>query len=393
MFLKQLIIILFLLALAGTAQILAQQKELLPDNPLQGRELFTTKKCIKCHAIQGVGGRIGTDLGKVNMDRNFLEMVSSLWNHFPRMNEAFKKEKLLWPSFTEKEMRDLITFLYTVNYFDQLGDPKIGEMLFQEKNCFFCHSVGGNGRGKNRSLDDYQYQISPAFITSQLWNNGPKMAKEMAKQRVPRPVFKDRDVIDILAFIKEKGLTSKTNRFYLQVGSPQKGEKIFKDKKCLHCHPVDSRKKSIGPELISKKLKGSQSYIMSKMWNHGSKMWKKMAEEKIKFPKITPEEMSNLTMFLYFLQFEDPLGSAATGKKLFQDKQCQICHFSNSEGQGIGPDLRRLNLNSSLSIVTAMWNHAPEMQEMFVGLNIRWPRFENQEMTDLMEYIISSQRK
>ena len=35
-----------------------------PGNPRQGREVFITKGCVKCHAIRGEGGKVGEDLGK-----------------------------------------------------------------------------------------------------------------------------------------------------------------------------------------------------------------------------------------------------------------------------------------------------------------------------------------
>src|SRR3989338_1304378 len=72
----------------------------LPENPLAGRALFTSKRCIRCHSIQGVGGRTGPDLGEVALG-SFNAISSSLWNHFPRMVEAFRKERLQWPKPSE----------------------------------------------------------------------------------------------------------------------------------------------------------------------------------------------------------------------------------------------------------------------------------------------------
>lgn len=37
---------------------------LLPGNPLEGSRLFIEKGCLRCHAIQEVGGVTGPDLGR-----------------------------------------------------------------------------------------------------------------------------------------------------------------------------------------------------------------------------------------------------------------------------------------------------------------------------------------
>jgi hypothetical protein len=36
-----------------------------------------------------------------------------------------------------------------------------------------------------------------------------------------------------------------------------------------------------------------------------------------------------------------------------------------------------------------MWNHAPEMEKMVTEMYLLWPRFEKNEMKDLISYIQS----
>ena len=45
---------------------------LLPGNPLEGSRLFTEKGCSRCHAVQGVGGITGPDLGRGVLNRPLL---------------------------------------------------------------------------------------------------------------------------------------------------------------------------------------------------------------------------------------------------------------------------------------------------------------------------------
>jgi len=363
-----------------------------PARPLQGQESFIQKLCIQCHSIQGVGGKTGPDLGEIWLG-SFMDITSKLWNHFPRMNEAFRKAKLPRPSLSADEAQQLITFLYFLNYFDKTASAEIGEKLFREKNCIRCHAVGGKGGDVGPALDAYQGRYAAPFITAALWNKGPKMMRTMLAKNVPRPSFEERDVVDILAFIRVKGLYEHTTRQYVPPGDPGRGQELFRDKKCMHCHSIAGQGGTLAPDLTKRSLKGRLSHILSHLWNHGSKMWPLMEKEGIKFPQFTPMEMSDLMTFLYFLEFQDPPGSVDRGKAIFAEKRCALCHLPAAAGAPtIGPNLARVGLDSRAKIVAEMWNHSPAIEARMGEGRIRWPLFNKKEMGDLIEYILSLSR-
>src|SRR3990172_2226350 len=93
-----------------------------PQNPLKGRELFTSKGCIKCHAIRGEGGKVGPDLGKTVARQSLFEVASIMWNHSPVMSEKMRELKVPRAKFSAEEMADIIAFLYFLNYFDEPGN-------------------------------------------------------------------------------------------------------------------------------------------------------------------------------------------------------------------------------------------------------------------------------
>lgn len=361
----------------------------LPRNPLEGRHLFTTKLCIRCHSIQGVGGRTGPDLGEVALG-SFPAIASKLWNHFPRMNEAFEKERLRRPTLTEAEARQLITFLYFLNYLDKSANPAVGDKLFHEKNCYRCHSVGGKGGHVGPKLDSYQGRYAAPFITAALWDHGLKMMRKMVARGVPRPTFEERDVIDILAFIREKGLDDRATRSYLPSGNPVRGRELFSEKHCVRCHSIRGGGGHMGPDLAQRGLKGSLSYILSHMWNHGAHMWPKMEQEGIPVPQFSPREMSDLMTYLYFIEFRMPAGSAPRGRQVFTRKHCAVCHLPAAPGAAtIGPNLAQVGLDGPFKILAEMWNHAPAIERRMKEGQIRWPLLDKDEMRDLMAYILS----
>jgi mono/diheme cytochrome c family protein len=389
-----LLMVLAALALLLPAGMLAAGSEpYLPHNPLEGRALFTEKLCIRCHSIQGVGGTTGPDLGEIWLG-SFMDIASKLWNHFPRMNEAFQNARLTRPTLTADEAEKLITFLYFLNYFDRTANPAIGEKLFREKNCIQCHSVGGKGGDVGPHLDPFQGKYSAPFITAALWDKGPKMMAKMQERHVTRPSFEERDVIDILAFIREKGLYDQTDRSYLPPGDPVAGDALFHRKGCIRCHSINGQGGTVGPDLAKRGLKGSLSYILSQMWNHGSRMWPEMAKRNIPFPTFTPREMSDLMTYLYFLQFNDPPGSADRGRKVFAQEQCAACHQPEAPNvRTIGPNLAKLGLDSPFEILAQMWNHAPAIEARMKQGKIRWPLLDKDQMRDLIAYILFVSRK
>ena len=386
--------VLWALALALPAGPWAADSEpFLPHNPLEGRALFTEKLCIRCHSIQGVGGTTGPDLGEIWLG-SFMDIASKLWNHFPRMNEAFTKARLQRPTLTADEARRLITFLYFLNYFDRAANPAVGEKLFREKNCIQCHTVGGKGGHVGPALDPYQGKYAAPFITAALWDHGPKMMDKMQERHVTRPSFEERDVMDILAFIRERGLYDETRRSYLPMGDPVLGEALFQRKGCIRCHSINGRGGKVGPDLATRGLKGSLSFILSQLWNHGSHMWPEMARRSITFPTFTPREMSDLMTYLYFLQFNDPPGSAERGRQVFVREQCAACHQPERPAVAtIGPNLAKLGLDSPFEILAQMWNHAPAIQARMQQGKIRWPLLDKDAMRDLIAYILYVSRK
>ncbi|MFQ5875373.1 MAG: hypothetical protein ACE5JL_16455, partial [Dehalococcoidia bacterium] len=70
---------------------------LLPGDPLEGSRLFTEKGCLDCHAVHGVGGTTGPDLGRGILNRPLLEIAGVMWNHSPGMAHVFREQRVSRP--------------------------------------------------------------------------------------------------------------------------------------------------------------------------------------------------------------------------------------------------------------------------------------------------------
>src|ERR1700693_5180674 len=97
-------------------------------DPTRGQSLFVGKGCVQCHAVRGAGGRIGPDLGRPAVKGSFSHITPAPWNHSAAMDEKMLQFRLARPSFEKEELRDLLAFLYFLNYFDEPGARGVGRI-------------------------------------------------------------------------------------------------------------------------------------------------------------------------------------------------------------------------------------------------------------------------
>ena len=375
---------------SGTSAV---RPDAIPEEPLKGRELFLSKGCVKCHAVRGEGGRIGPDLGKGFFARSLTQMAALMWNHAPVMRVKTRELKLSWPNFKEKEMGELVAYLYYLNYFDEPGNPEEGRRLVREKECLTCHTIGGRGGKIGPNLDKMKVYASPIFMAQAMWNHGPLMVKKMAELGISSPSFQGHEMVDLLAYIRAASETRVKEQIYMAPGNPRRGEELFRSKGCVTCHGV-AGKGGIGPALGARRLRGTVSQIAAVMWQHGPGMWKKMQEMKVLYPRLEGSEMADLIAYLYFVGFFDEPGDAGRGKALFTSKNCVQCHSIQGQGGKVGPDLGQSKaFGSSIDALQAFWNHVPMMEEATRKEKIAWPQLQGQEMADLIEHIRQAQKK
>ncbi len=360
---------------------------LLPANPLAGSRLFAEKGCLRCHSIHGTGGVLGPDLGQQILNRPLLDIAGAMWNHSPGMEHVFQERRTTRPKFEPAEMANLLAFLYYLGSLDPVGDPEVGARLFSEKRCDVCHSLGRKGGRIGPALDKYSQYASPIYLTAALWNRGQAMAYTMNRMGVPRTVMQGNDISNLMAYIRSVG--GGVERIYIQPGNPQQGEKLFREKRCAECHPVKDHDKGIGPDLRVI-LKGSLMQIAGIMWNHGPKMWAKMAERGIAVPVLSNADTADLISYLYFLQFLDKPGNVERGRVVYREKRCARCHELHGVVGTSGPDLAKIEkLQTPLEVVTEMWNHASTMEQRMLEESVEWPVLKGGEMADLIAYLLS----
>jgi mono/diheme cytochrome c family protein len=384
-----------LVLVAATIPAGGQQQPPQPFAPdwamFAGGKVFAEKGCGRCHALRGIGGGIGPDLARIQTGTSFFELGADMWNHLPRMGAKMLEAGIQRPTLTSAEVSNLIAFLFTVQYYDEPGDPKAGEKLYAAKGCVQCHEVGGKGGRVGPGLDFLKRANSPVLVAAAMWNHGPEMAEAMKAKGIVRPTFQGKEMVDLIAYIVAAAKADVSETAQVVPGTPERGRKLFGEKRCIVCHSVGGKGGTVGPELGRRGHHVSLSQFAALMWNHGPGMWAKMNERGIQVPRLTGQEMADVVAYLYVSRyFDQPVISRIQGQQLVRTKGCLTCHSINGKGGKISADFATSKLvGSPASLIAGMWNHSRFMEAQVQKQQIPWPILTGQELADISAYLAS----
>ena len=155
-----------------------------PPSDTGGEALFQAKGCNGCHT-----GRLA--LEGLLRNQTLTDIAVDMWNHQPEMKQPP-------PTFTPDEMRQIIGYLWTKQYFRGDGSADRGKKVFTEKNCATCHNDPSSGAPKlARGKDAY----SDITIVSSLWSHGPAMLDLMNQKKLAWPHFTAQQMSDLIAYL------------------------------------------------------------------------------------------------------------------------------------------------------------------------------------------------
>ncbi len=385
--------VLALLLLIEPGLAVAQALFAPTQDPLAGSRVFGAKGCVKCHAINGVGGKVGPDLARVQRPRSFYDLAAALWNHAPRMARRMVELGIARPQLDARETGDLVAFLFTLEYFEPKGNAQAGRRLFTEKRCVVCHQVGGSGGVIGPSLDALKQYGSPIYLATAMWNHGPQMADVMKAKKIQRPTFKDTELSDLIAYINAESPVQPQGPLYVLPGRATEGRVLFAQKRCIECHAARGQGGAVGPDLAERGLRRSPGQFVAAMWNKAPAMTEAMKRLGIPVPQLRPEEMADIVAYLYAVGYFAPGGDPKNGVAIANAKGCLGCHGLYGERGKIAPDLARAQgLDSPAAVLSALWNHSFIADRRPERERAPWPEFSGREMADLVAFLQSLRR-
>jgi mono/diheme cytochrome c family protein len=364
-----------------------QERAELTQNAMAGSRVFGSKGCVKCHAVNGLGGTLGPDLGHVARRRSVYDLASMMWNHLPAMGERMRELGIERPQLNEREAGDLIAFLFTLDYFDPPGDVEAGEQLFVEKGCVVCHQVGLHGGVAGPSLDHLGQFGSPILVAAAMWNHGPGMQTMMEAKGLERPTFSGSELTDLIAYLESNSPPPLAGPLYVLPGDAEEGRAVFTESNCAECHNVQGGGGAVGPDLARRGVSWDLTQFASAMWNKAPGMTAQMRARGIHVPPLAAGKMADLVAYLYSVQYFAESGDARVGRQLLRSKGCLACHSLNSESVRAGGSLAEgKRMVSTAEVISKLWNHSTNT-EFGEGLETPWPVLSAEEMADIAAFL------
>jgi mono/diheme cytochrome c family protein len=174
-------------------------------------------------------------------------------------------------------------------------------------------------------------------------------------------------------------------------GSAARGEDLFSAKGCVVCHAVDGEGGTEAPDLGRRAADlYTPDGLAAAMWTHAPRMWEAMREASVDIPALSSPESADLFSFFYSRLYFTPPGDPARGRRAFADKNCIVCHPLDrvAGNDSIGPPVSDwAPVRSPIVWAERMWSHAGEMYDRVEESGLRWPRFTEQEMVDVLIYL------
>jgi cytochrome c551/c552 len=265
-----------------------------PGEAIRGKRIFIDKGCAACHLTQAseetpYPPAVSEWSGLVDP----VAWASQLWRHSEKMAQAFAERDLVWPTFSEQEMIDLLLYLQNLRSIrDQprrlaLRSPEAGEAVFADSGCSSCHTVGGEASGKRELAISHDSYSTLTGFTAAMWNHSPQMRNEAAEQDLEMPDPSVEDIRRIVSYLYFNGA------FEVR-GDADRGRRLFARNGCESCHPHE------GTTLVSEAERGTYdvAQFAAATWSHGPEMERDMRRQGKDWPKLKARDVDDLIAFL-----------------------------------------------------------------------------------------------
>jgi cytochrome c2 len=293
--------------------VFTAQHQDVHGNAVAGAGRFVSKGCERCHRARGASDSVGPPLDELKRSSSPVLLAAVMWNHGAQMAEATGAAAVEGAAFTGTELADIVAYILVAGREPQaeaaptvFGVAERGTRLFAEKGCAKCHLVEGSGSGRGPSFGPRASGRTVIELAGRLWNHGPALRANQTKHGIGVPRLTGQEMADITAYLHAS--------FYFDgvQGDGRRGERHVRDKGCLRCHSIYNKGGRLAPDFATSNVVSSQVGQLSAMWNHGRQMENLAKLRAFVLPRLTAQELSDITRYLAGLGTGAPVGPPRT---------------------------------------------------------------------------------
>lgn len=235
----------------------------------KGEQVFVKEGCHVCHLMESDQGG-GPAVAKWGLG-DPIHLLQGMWSHWPAMNAAMGRRRLVWPALSRNELSDILAFVRSRHAPERgtelgAGSSEAGRQLFAAKGCAACH--------QGESKVEFRVNIhSFTDLAASFWNHVPMMMRQ------PEPVSRQ-EMGDIVAYLWSV-------RYFEERGKAKRGKQVHQVKRCSECHQSPALRDGF-----------SSASMIAALWKHTPAVMSQMREKAIPWPRFTDSEMEDLTAFL-----------------------------------------------------------------------------------------------
>lgn len=355
----------------------------------RGRAIYNNARCVICHPREGRGGAVEyvfapdhTKIAsKVSQDWLFR------WIKNPR--KYHPGTKMPHFRFTDKEVGDLVAFM-SAEFIDwdaldeeeemkEKGireakrevDPASvakGRELVKEYGCFGCHEIKGfENESKigaeltsfgSKSVELLDFGVVKDLEKSWLsWTRAKLKDPRQFRERIKMPKFSltDEDFDALICLLKSFKEGAVPDKYFVKsttVGYEPQGKfgKIVDDLNCLVCHRIKDKGTDFAPDLTYEGSRVNREWLEDFL--RAPDILRPLLKQMPRF-NLSEEEIKVVTDYITLVLVDDEVlaredlgkitsNNVAQGKKIYNEKGCQVCHQIGSEGGAVGPNLSEI---------------------------------------------------
>jgi mono/diheme cytochrome c family protein len=173
-----------LLVYLRSTQHPARVDDFSPGSAESGAQLFVSKGCAACHR-----GALALEARPTRY--SLTDFAAAMWDHsFRIMHNP--------PPLTYEEMRRLVGYLVSTQFYEERGDLKQGKRVFAAKHCAVCHDDPSSGAPPRAAMAG---RMTSFDMVAALWKHGPMMLDRMRQKKIPWPRFSGSEMADLAAYL------------------------------------------------------------------------------------------------------------------------------------------------------------------------------------------------